>query len=104
MLRADCCLDGQIKQRPDDLTHANTIWADGIAHGTPVETVVRIRAATGEYRSFLSRATPIRDAAGHVTRWTAVMVAFVDFLISFAIISWPHNITIVIIQRSNRVK
>jgi PAS domain S-box-containing protein len=37
--------------------------------GTPWEDTFPLRSKTGEYRWFLSRALPIRDAAGAVVRW-----------------------------------
>ena len=39
------------------------------ATGEAWEDTFPLRARTGEYRWFLSRATPIRDAAGHIARW-----------------------------------
>jgi PAS domain S-box-containing protein len=39
------------------------------ATGETWEDAFPLRARTGEYRWFLSRATPIRDAQGHITRW-----------------------------------
>ncbi len=37
--------------------------------GTPWEDTFPLRSRTGEYRWFLSRAVPIRDASGNVVRW-----------------------------------
>lgn len=37
--------------------------------GEPWEDIFPLRGADGQYRWFLSRATPLRDAAGRVTRW-----------------------------------
>lgn len=37
--------------------------------GEPWEDTFPLRGADGEYRWFLSRATPLRDAQGRVTRW-----------------------------------
>lgn len=37
--------------------------------GTPWEDTFPLRSRSGEYRWFLSRALPIRDADGHVVRW-----------------------------------
>ena len=39
------------------------------ASGETWEDTFPLRARTGEYRWFLSRATPIRDAAGNIARW-----------------------------------
>ena len=38
-------------------------------NGVPWEDTFPLRSRTGEYRWFLSRALPIRDAEGHVVRW-----------------------------------
>ena len=37
--------------------------------GAPWEDTFPLRSRTGEYRWFLSRALPIRDAGGHIVRW-----------------------------------
>lgn len=37
--------------------------------GTPWEDTFPLRGADGKYRWFLSRATPLKDAQGRVTRW-----------------------------------
>jgi PAS domain S-box-containing protein len=52
--------------------HASRILAkycDHIGRGVEWEDVIPLRAATGTYRWFLSRAVPIRDADGRIVRW-----------------------------------
>lgn len=59
---------------PDDRAAAAQLWRQALRTGRPLETRVRICGHDGEYRSFLSRAEPIRDAGGAVTRWCGVQL------------------------------
>ena len=54
---------------PKDFPRAAAAWNRSIATGAPYVTEFRIRRADGEYRWFLVRALPIRDAAANITRW-----------------------------------
>ncbi len=52
--------------------HAESVvekFGRALRSGTPWEDTFPLRGADGSYRWFLSRAVPIRDAAGQVTRW-----------------------------------
>ncbi len=44
-------------------------WQASLASGEPFEMTFPLRAMTGEYRPFLTRAAPIRDAQGRILRW-----------------------------------
>ena len=44
-------------------------WTGAIATGTPFEMEFPLRAADGKFRSFLTRAQPLKDAAGRVVQW-----------------------------------
>ncbi len=55
---------------PDDLATLWERWTNALATGAPYEAEYRLReAATGLYRWFVARATPIRDERGAVVRW-----------------------------------
>ncbi len=55
---------------PDDLRDMAAKWREAIAAGTPLVAEFRLRhAASGEYRWFLTRAVPVRDADGRVVNW-----------------------------------
>ena len=54
---------------PDDLAGAGAAWAQALTTGRPYATEFRLRRADGDFRWFLVRALPIRDAAGQITRW-----------------------------------
>jgi PAS domain S-box-containing protein len=54
---------------PDDRERVMTAWAESVAKGTPYEQEERHRRADGQYRWFLSRGVPLKDAEGHITRW-----------------------------------
>jgi len=47
---------------PDDLDRALNNWQAALATGQPLEMETRYRRADGEYRWFLVRAVPLRDA------------------------------------------
>ena len=44
-------------------------WKQCLASGEGFEMTFPLRGADGKFRPFLTRVTPIRDAAGHITRW-----------------------------------
>ncbi|MFX7148538.1 PAS domain-containing protein, partial [Acinetobacter baumannii] len=44
-------------------------WQASLKSGEPFEMTLPLRAASGEYRPFLTRAAPIRDGDGRVLRW-----------------------------------
>jgi PAS domain S-box-containing protein len=54
---------------PDELPRLQRGWTASLAAAEPFEMEVRMRGADGGYRMFLSRAIPLRDAAGTVVRW-----------------------------------
>jgi PAS domain S-box-containing protein len=54
---------------PDDRERVMTAWVESVAKGTPYEQEERHRRADGQYRWFLSRGVPLKDAEGHITRW-----------------------------------
>lgn len=54
---------------PSDLPATLTVWNASIRTGVPHEIEFRLRRKDGEYRWFLSRAEPVRNSDGHVTRW-----------------------------------
>ncbi len=55
---------------PDDLRVMAAKWRAAIAAGTPLVAEFRLRhASSGEYRWFLTRAVPVRDAGGRVVNW-----------------------------------
>jgi PAS domain S-box-containing protein len=57
---------------PDDRAPLLNIWQSLMDSGTPGEAEARIRRFDGEYRWFLQRANPIRDASGRVIKWYGV--------------------------------
>ncbi|HEX8324746.1 MAG TPA: response regulator [Tepidisphaeraceae bacterium] len=54
---------------PDHLSRVTDNYREKIAAGEDWEDTFPLRAADGSYNWFLSRAIPIRNAAGHVIRW-----------------------------------
>jgi PAS domain S-box-containing protein len=54
---------------PDDRQRCLAQWTRALREGTEYEIEVRNRRHDGEYRWFLTRASPIRDAAGRITAW-----------------------------------
>jgi PAS domain S-box-containing protein len=51
--------------RPAILAH----WRESVQSGSPFEMEYPIRASDGQYRWFLVRANPMRDARGQLLRW-----------------------------------
>ena len=54
---------------PDDRERCIAEWTRALREGGQYEIEVRNRRHDGEYRWFLTRASPIRDAAGDITAW-----------------------------------
>jgi PAS domain S-box-containing protein len=54
---------------PDDRERCIAQWTRALGEGTEYEIEVRNRRHDGEYRWFLTRASPIRDAEGRITAW-----------------------------------
>jgi PAS domain S-box-containing protein len=44
-------------------------WRAALAAGEPFEKEARLRRADGEYRWFMLRAVPLRDAQGNIVKW-----------------------------------
>lgn len=59
----------QAVHRPDLVDAVTARFADCIERGIEWEDTFPLLGADGEYRWFLSRAVPIRDDDGNVTRW-----------------------------------
>jgi PAS domain S-box-containing protein len=59
----------QVVLHPDDRERVLTAWAESVAEGTPYEQEERHRRADGQYRWFLSRGLPLKDAEGCISRW-----------------------------------
>ena len=55
---------------PQDLQRNVEKWCASMTSGEPFESELRYRrAADGQYRWFLSRAVPLRDARGKIVKW-----------------------------------
>jgi PAS domain S-box-containing protein len=54
---------------PDDLDRCLTQWERALEEGSEYKVEVRNRRHDGEYRWFLTQATPRRDRAGRITAW-----------------------------------
>jgi PAS domain S-box-containing protein len=53
----------------DDLAETRDHWRRSLESGQAFEWEHRIRSAAGDHRWFLSRAIPIQDLTGQITRW-----------------------------------
>jgi PAS domain S-box-containing protein len=54
---------------PDDRERVLKAWRESVVNGMPYENEERHRGANGQYRWFLARGVPLRDAVGHIDRW-----------------------------------
>ncbi len=54
---------------PDDFAVADPAWMRTVAAGTAYESEYRLRRFDGLYRWHLTRAVPIRNGNGEITRW-----------------------------------
>jgi PAS domain S-box-containing protein len=63
---------------PDDLDQHVTKWQRSLGSGEPFENEARVRSANGEYRGFLVRAVPLRDAHGKILNWYGTLTDVED--------------------------
>ncbi len=63
---------------PDDRAGTMAAWADAKMSGVFAADYRLRRAADNQYRWFSSRATPVRDAAGHIVEWFGAATDFDD--------------------------
>ena len=57
---------------PDDRENVRAHWRNAIATGTALEYELRLCGANGEHRWFFTRAVPVKDKRGHVTKWYGI--------------------------------
>ncbi len=55
--------------QPDDAAEAQRKWREAFAAGRAFDREFRLRRADGEYRWFIGRNVPLRDAGGQITGW-----------------------------------
>jgi PAS domain S-box-containing protein len=57
---------------PEVVSAIGEKWVHAMATGEPFEMILQLRGQDGVFRPFLSRARPLRDASGAITRWFGV--------------------------------
>ncbi len=57
---------------PAEYERSHAAWIAAIQSGAPYEMEVRLKRYDGVYRWFKSRATPLRDEAGHILKWLGI--------------------------------
>src|SRR6266446_3686721 len=62
----------------DDVDRYLAAWRLSLASGQPLEQEVRYRRADGEYRWFLSRASPVRNKRGEIVEWYGIAADIED--------------------------
>lgn len=69
----------QVAVHPEDLKRHLEKWRTSLATGEPFENEVRYRrAADGQYRWFLARAIPLRDARKRIVKWYGISTDIED--------------------------
>ena len=63
---------------PDDVEQMDAAWQRALATGEPVEFESRIRRTDGTYRWFFTRAVPVKDQHGQVTKWCGISTDIED--------------------------
>lgn len=59
----------------EDVDRVDAAWRTAVVHGTPYNTVYRLRCADGMYRWFNARANPVFDDRGIVIQWIGAHLA-----------------------------
>jgi PAS domain S-box-containing protein len=88
----------QSVHRPELVDEITQRFADCVARGVPWEDTFPLRGANGDYRWFLSRAVPIRDEEGHITRWVGTNTDITDRLDA------QRRIELLLMEVNNRSK
>ncbi|QEE41597.1 MULTISPECIES: MHYT domain-containing protein [unclassified Methylobacterium] len=57
---------------PEDLPATVATWTDALRAGYPYTAEHRVRTAHGEWRRYVARAVPVRDADGTIREWVGV--------------------------------
>ncbi len=57
---------------PDYLAIVSEQWLAALKSGVPVEMAFPLRVANGQFRMFLTRAKPLRDASGDIAHWFGI--------------------------------
>ena len=68
----------QAAVHPDDLNRVREKWRVSVATGEPLEYETRLGGTDAEYRWFLTRAVPLRDAQGNIRRWCGITTDIED--------------------------
>jgi PAS domain S-box-containing protein len=63
---------------PHDVPRALENWRARMASGEGYDDAMRLRRADGDYRWFLVRTAPLRDASGSVVKWYGVSIDIED--------------------------
>jgi PAS domain S-box-containing protein len=63
---------------PDDVPRVVEIFTKSTAAGVPYETEARVRRFDGEYRLFVIRGIPVRDASDRIVRWYSLLTDIED--------------------------
>jgi PAS domain S-box-containing protein len=61
--------NGWAPVHPDDIESAISLWQAALASGEPFDAEYRVQRHDGMFRWHITRAIPIRDADGAITRW-----------------------------------
>jgi PAS domain S-box-containing protein len=61
--------DWQVLLAPASRTETSRRWADSLRTGAPLEMELSLLGKDGQYRPFLTRVIPLRDATSAVYRW-----------------------------------
>ena len=63
---------------PEDRLRVDDYWRSCVVSGLAGETEARMRRHDGDFRRFLFRANPVRDAAGNVSGWLGTNIDIED--------------------------
>jgi formate hydrogenlyase transcriptional activator len=63
---------------PEDLDRSMENWRAALAVAQPIESELRVRQASGEYRWFLGRNVPLRDEKGTIVKWYGTLLDIED--------------------------
>jgi PAS domain S-box-containing protein len=83
---------------PEDAERGRAEWTAAVARGESFENEVRFRRRDGEYRWHMTRAFPLKDAAGRVIRWIGMAIDIHDRKTAVASVAEANERTLLALE------
>ncbi|MDB4911013.1 MAG: hypothetical protein JWO39_1836 [Gemmatimonadetes bacterium] len=90
---------------PDERAEWIQEWVQSLATGQPFERECHLRRADGEYRWFLNRSIPLRDARGRVRQWLGTSTDIHEWKLAQTLIAAQRDdLEALVMQRTHELR